>query len=256
MFAPIKKPIIVLLLSVIVLISSHRTTAASDYEFYFFGINLKTFQNGNWPVLAAGALTSIISHELGHIFYLDSQGKDWNIIQSPSGLTVETDNDLTDNQYQNFGWSGFALQSFLGTILTSFNRTRHSDFTKGFVSVTAAQLLSYEHRGHDHGDDFALIERGNGDKDPNYGILAVINHNNLVAIANLESDRVSRLNESHGFDFRLDIRENPDSAHLAYDNLCFGPPRNIGTAWMIQNQQQMKASHRYLPEKPLYCLSK
>ena len=256
MFAAVKKFIVVFLVGALVLISSHRTAAAFDYEFYFFGINLKTFQNGNWPMLAAGALTSILCHELGHALYLDSQGKDWNIIQSQSGLTIETDNDLTNSQYQNFGWSGFAFQSFLGTILTSFDITRQSDFTKGFVSVTAAQLLSYEHRGHDNGDDFALIERGNGDKDPNFGMLAVINHNNLVAIANLEIDRVSRLNASPGFDFRLDIRENPDSARLAYDNLCFRPPLNISTAWMIQNQQQMKASRRYLPEKPLYCLSK
>ncbi len=186
MFFAIKKLIIVFLLGVMVLISSSRTATAFDYEFYFFGINLKTYQNSNWVMVTAGALTSIICHEFGHAFYLDSQGKDWSIHPSSAGLTIETGDYLTDGQYRDFGWSGFAFQSFLGTILTSFDTTRKSDFTKGFVSVTAAQLVSYEHRGHDHGDDFALIERGNGDRDPNNGMLAIINHNNLVAIANLD----------------------------------------------------------------------
>ena len=136
-------------------------------------------------------------HELGHILYLDSQGKDWNLFQSSSGFVVHTDNYLTDRQYRNFGWSGFAFQAGIGTILTSFESTKHSDFTKGLVSMNAVELWTYEHRNHDGGDDFALIERGNGDKIVNFGTLAVISHNNRASISN-QSTILSALLDDKG----------------------------------------------------------
>jgi len=156
-----KKALAVFIVAVAILLQPCVSAAQSDYEFYFFGVNLKTFKDSNWLMVATGAVTSMLTHELGHALYLESQGKDWNLLPSSSGLAITTDNYLTDKQYRNFGRSGFALQTGIGTILASFKSTKHSDFTKGFVSMNAVQFYTYDHGGHDNGSDFALIERGN-----------------------------------------------------------------------------------------------
>lgn len=179
-----KKALAVFIIAVAILLQPCVSAAQSDWEFYFFGVNLKAFKDSNWLMVATGAVTSLLTHELGHALYLESQGQDWNLVPSSSGLAIHTDNYLTDKQYRNLGRSGFALQTGIGTILTSFESTKHLDFTKGWVSVNVAQFYTYEQRSHDNGDDFALIERGNGDKGLNLGALAFITQNNLLAIEN------------------------------------------------------------------------
>jgi hypothetical protein len=177
-----KRALAIFIVSAAILLQPCVSTAQSDWEFYFFGVNFKAFKESNWLMVTAGAVTSLLTHELGHALYLESQGKDWNFLPSSSGLAITTDNYLTDKQYRNFGRSGFALQAGIGAILTSFDSTKHLDFTKGWVSMNVAQLYTYEQRKHDDGDDFALIEKGNGDKGLNFGALAFISQNNLLAL--------------------------------------------------------------------------
>ena len=177
-----KKSLAALIIALAIFLQPCVSAAQSDWEFYFFGVNLKAFEDSNWLMVTAGAVTSMLTHELGHALYLESQGKDWNFSASSSGLAVNTNNHLTDSQYRNFGRSGFAFQAGIGALLTSFESTRRSDFTKGWVSMNAAQLYTYDHRGHDNANDFELIERGNGDKRLDYCSLALITQNNLLAI--------------------------------------------------------------------------
>ena len=177
-----KKALAIFIISAAILLQPCASAAQSDWEFYFFGVNLKTFKESNWLMVTAGAVTSLLAHELGHALYLESQGKDWNLLPSSSGLAITTNNYLTDKQYRNFGRSGFALQTGIGAILTSFDSTKHLDFTKGWVSMNVAQLYTYEQRKHDNGDDFALIEKGHGDKGLNFGAFAFITQNSLLAI--------------------------------------------------------------------------
>jgi hypothetical protein len=177
-----KRALAIFIVSAAILLQPCASVAQSDWEFYFFGVNFKAFKESNWLMVATGAVTSLLTHELGHALYLEAQGKDWNFLPSSSGLAITTDNYLTDKQYRNFGRSGFALQAGIGAILTSFDSTKHLDFTKGWVSMNVAQLYTYEQRKHDDGDDFALIEKGNGDKGLNFGALALITQNNLLAL--------------------------------------------------------------------------
>lgn len=177
-----KKTLAALLIAVAILVQPCVSAAQSDYEFYFFGVNLKAFKNSNWLMLTAGAVSSLLAHELGHALYLESQGKDWDLTASSSGFAVRTNNHLSDSQYQNFGRAGFAFQAGIGAVLTSFKRTRNSDFTKGWVSMNAAQIWTYDRRKNDRNDDFALIEKGNGDKRLDFGVLALVSQNNLLAI--------------------------------------------------------------------------
>ena len=155
--------------------------AQSDYEFYFFGINLKTFQESNWVKVTAGAVASVLVHELGHALYLQSQGKDWDLqSSSSSGLAIHTSQTLSESQYRNFGRAGFALQTFIGAALTTFEKTRYSDFTKGWVGINAFQVCSYNGRNHDIGNDFEMIERGGGNGDLELGAFYLISSYNLL----------------------------------------------------------------------------
>lgn len=158
-----------------------NATAQSDYEFYFFGINLKSFQQSNWLQVTAGAVASVLVHELGHALYLQSQGKDWDLQSSASsGLAIHTSDTLSDSQYRNFGRAGFALQTFIGAVLTTFDQTRRSDFTKGWVGMNAFQVCSYNGRNHDMGSDFELIEKGGGNGDLELGAFYLISSYNLL----------------------------------------------------------------------------
>ena len=138
--------------------------AKSDYEFIFFGINVNHLKDSKPILLAAGALASIAAHELGHMLYLESQGKSWGLQTSmSSGFAVNTSDQLNDGQLQYFGRSGFLLQTSIGTLLTCLQGTRNSDFTKGWVAMNTFQIWTYDVRSHDIGDDFDLIEKANGD---------------------------------------------------------------------------------------------
>lgn len=179
-----KKALAILIIAIAILLQPCISAARSDYEFYFFGVNSKAFKESNWLMVTTGAIASILAHEIGHALYLESQGKDWDLLSSSSGLAIHTDNYLTNKQYRNFGQSGFALQTGIGVLLTSFESTKHLDFTKGWVSMNVAQLYTYGQRKYDNGDDFALIERGNGDKGLISGVSAFITQNNLLVAFN------------------------------------------------------------------------
>lgn len=176
-----KKAVAILIIAVAVLGQPCICRAQSNYEVYVFGINLKAFKNCDWMALTAGAVTSLLVHELGHALYLETQGEDWDFSVSSSGLAVHTNAHLSDSQYRNFGRAGFVLQAGIGALLTSFEGTRHSDFTKGWVSMNAAQIWTYDLRGHDNGDDFALIEKGHGNTRFEFSMLAFVSQNNLLS---------------------------------------------------------------------------
>ena len=177
-----KKTVIALFLAAGIIFSIPvNANAQSDYEFYFFGINLKTFQESNWVKVTAGAVASVLVHELGHALYLQSQGKDWDLqSSSSSGLAIHTSDSLSKNQYRNFGRAGFALQTFIGAVLTTFEKTRYSDFTKGWVGMNAFEVCSYSGRNHDIGHDFEMIERGGGNEDFELRVFYLISSYNLL----------------------------------------------------------------------------
>lgn len=159
--------------------------AQSGFDFYFFGQNIKSLQNSNWLKVAAGAVASVCIHELGHALYLEANGKSWDFKASiPSGFAVYTDDNLADGEWSNFGRAGFALQTLIGMGLTFFEETKYSDFTKGWVTMNVVQVLSYQGRRHDIGDDFELIERGGGNSDLELVTFSVLSYNNMIRLEN------------------------------------------------------------------------
>jgi hypothetical protein len=161
-------------------VSPNTLWAKGDFEITFLGVNLETFQGSNWMKVAAGAAASILTHELGHALYLESQGKDWRLETSSSGFAITTSNPLTDEQYRGLGRSGYLLQTGIGMLLTTFETTAKSDFTKGWVGVNVVQMLSYRWRGHHGFDDFAMIERGDGNGESSFRLFSCISIYNFL----------------------------------------------------------------------------
>lgn len=175
----------IFIVPLLLLICSEPAYAQHGFNFYFFGQNIKSFQNGNWMEVTVGAFASICIHELGHALYLESKGKSWNLDTSiSSGFAIRTDESLTDSEKRNFGGAGFALQSLIGTGLTLFRQTRNLGFTKGWVTMNAVQILSYQTRPHGNDDDFALIEQGGGGSDLEFAAFSLLSVNNLMRLEN------------------------------------------------------------------------
>jgi hypothetical protein len=249
-----KKTVIALFLTAgIIFTIPVSANAQSDYEFYFFGINLKTFQESNWLKVTAGAVASVLVHELGHALYLQSQGKDWDLQSSSSGLAIHTSDPLSENQYRNFGRAGFALQTFIGAALTTFEKTRYSDFTKGWVGMNAFEVCSYNGRNHDIGNDFEMIERGGGKGDFELGVFYLISSYNLLKMEMpAQMPYFSATTEAKAWpesfftwekqsdQFMLSSSDKP--ASLENERLIFN--RNIDKMWPDKNERIFLTSFR------------
>ena len=172
-------------LSVLFIFNANMAFAQGGFEFYFFGQNISSFQNGNWLKATAGAVASLCIHEVGHALYLESIGKSWNLNASiTSGFSIRTDENMTDTERGNFGRAGFALQSLVGTGLTLFEKTRNWDFTKGWVAMSTTQVFTYQGRRNDNDDDFAMIEKGGGKSDLEYAAFSFLSFNNWMRLEN------------------------------------------------------------------------
>ncbi len=211
-----KKTLTIVLCTFLILVQPCVSVAGSDWNFLFFGINFKSFNNSNWMMVTAGAVTSVIVHEMGHALYLESQGKNWDLQTSLSGFSVHTGNHLSDGQYQNFGRAGFAMQTGIGMLLTLFDSTKHLDFTKGWVSMNVAQLYTYNLRRGDNSNDFDLIERGGGDPNLEYCSLLLLAQNNLLElkkpeiIYNSQKPDYSSINKGDsGSEYTLNVPHYP-----------------------------------------------
>lgn len=180
---------IVLFVVITFVMSPSTVCAKGGFDFYFMGINLKSFKGSNWMEIAAGAAASILTHELGHALYLESQGRDWSVEPSSSGFAVITTDSLTDKEYRSLGRAGYLLQTGIGFLLTSFDATANSDFTKGWTGINMVQTVTYKWRGHNGYDDFAMIDRGKGNGESAYLLFSSLSIYNFLK-ANTETKRI------------------------------------------------------------------
>ena len=145
---------------------------AGGWKFYFFGVDLEWFKEGNWDGILLGAACSLIGHKIGHISYLHSNGKYKRVEGNILNPHIAHD-DLSLRESRRYGRSGFILQSLVGITLTSFEGSRYSDFAKGWVAMTNLQLALY-HAWHDDWGDFGTIEDNGGNRDRDYNFFRLM----------------------------------------------------------------------------------
>jgi len=153
-------------------------------KFYFFGVDMdivKDAEPKDWAYVGAGIVTSVGVHTAGHwlageVFDVDFKFRDCYTKEEVSDY--DSDSDL-----RWFARGGFVLQHSVGLALTSFESTRYSYFTKGYVGSAAIGTWTYPlyHYGSDY-HDFKLIDDAGGNGDLEYGIYSTIALHNVLRV--------------------------------------------------------------------------
>ena len=105
--------------------------AHAEWDFNFFGVDSKDFEDRKVSHIIIGCLTSFAVHEGGHWVAGKLVGMDpkfeWN-----NGLVVDGGRNYdnkSDDQKALFHAGGFLAQAIVGVTLTAVPYTRHSDFS-------------------------------------------------------------------------------------------------------------------------------
>jgi len=141
----------------------------SDYQFYFFGINAKFIKSANWRQIAVGAVASFATHWGAHYAYGQLSGMDVSY-----GVFNETMHNATPDQKANFARSGFIAQAVVGLVLTSFEKSRNWDFTRGYVAMSAVEVWTYPIRNRDGGGDLGCIDEAGGNGNAEWAAYSLI----------------------------------------------------------------------------------
>lgn len=146
-------------------------------DFYYLGVNAKTFKEANYKAVALGAVASVATHTAGHYAYAGLTG----MRVQQDGLLEVVDGESPEHHLRGFSMAGFALQNGVGLILTSIPATRQSDFTKGYVTAAFAETAFYPVIWRNNGDLHQIKEHG-GNDDLMYGIFTAIATHNMLRV--------------------------------------------------------------------------
>lgn len=139
-------------------------------RFNVFGIDVNELKSAsdekNMLKLVGGAAASFATHVAGH--YLAGEMVGGEIDQQGLNEVMTNSGELSDSNMQWFARGGFVLQLGVNTILTSFEKTRNSYFTKGYTAATCFELWTYPFRWKDEGDFHTLGEYGGNDSSELY----------------------------------------------------------------------------------------
>ncbi len=146
---------------VLMVVGTCNVVKAGDWEFNVMGITAKHFENRDWKVVVGGALSSLVVHEAGHLLWAKSHGGghfDWG----ERAVIMEDYYDRSHSEQQMFHRAGFLAQLIVGGALTAIPKTRHSDFTVGFNSLSIIEMVTYVTVGHgnDETSDVKQLDHG------------------------------------------------------------------------------------------------
>jgi hypothetical protein len=159
-------------------------------KFYFFGVDADLFKEAkakDWAKVGAGAVTSVAAHVGGHwiageIFDIDYEFNDFYTKEEVAYECWEGET-CSNSDLRWFARSGFVLQHGIGLALTSFEKTRYSWYTRGYVATSAIQTWTYPIKTHDSNySDFKMLDHANGNGDLEYGIYSTIALHNMLRV--------------------------------------------------------------------------
>jgi hypothetical protein len=158
-------------------------------KFYFFGVDADVFKEAqakDWVAVTAGVVTSVGAHVGGHwlageIFDVDFKFKD---AYTKEDVSAECwDGGCSNSDLRWFARGGFVLENGIGLVLTSFETTRYSYFTKGYVASAAIGTWSYPLRHHGSKyNDMKMLDEFGGNGDVEYGIYSTVALHNVLRI--------------------------------------------------------------------------
>ena len=137
------KRIILILIMIILITPPVAHAKDSGWDFRFFGINYKDFENRDWKPMIVGAVTSLAAHELGHIVTGRLVGMDTTFKFNDMMAWADDYDDKSNDRKALYHAGGFISQVVIGSVLTAIPTTRHSDFTVGFNGFSSITGFSY-----------------------------------------------------------------------------------------------------------------
>lgn len=165
-----------LILTVIIFCFLNTPVCAGGWDFYFFGVNPKTFKEANYWKVAAGAITSVAVHTAGHYAYAGLN----RMSVRQDGFKEVVGYGYANREYREFAQAGFLVQNLVGLVLTSIPATRQSDFTKGYVAMAFFEIVTEPLFWPGENGDLNISNRHGGDATWEYiGFTALATHNVL-----------------------------------------------------------------------------
>ena len=137
------KRIILILIMIILIMPPVAHAKDSGWDFRFFGINYKDFENRDWKPMIVGAVASLVAHELGHIVAGRLVGMDTTFKFNDMMAWADDYDNKSNDQKALYHAGGFISQVVIGSVLTAIPTTRHSDFTVGFNGFSSINSFSY-----------------------------------------------------------------------------------------------------------------
>lgn len=152
-------------------------------KFYFFGVDLdwvKKADKISCVEMVVGVGTSVGAHVLGHylageLFDVDFEYKDFYTKE-------EITSYRSDSDVRWFLRGGFIFQHGIGLALTSFETTRQSYFTRGYVAAAALQTWCYPITADNTYNDFKSLDKFGGNGDIEYGIYSLVAAHNVLRV--------------------------------------------------------------------------
>ena len=118
------------------------TFGCAGTKFYFFGVDTALVTEASRKdalKVVAGAAVSVAAHVGGHYLAAEIVGVD---VKQVNVFKEEFSNG-TDGDYRWCARGGFMLQHGFNLVLTSFEATRYSYFTKGYTALAAVETWAY-----------------------------------------------------------------------------------------------------------------
>jgi hypothetical protein len=159
------KQIVIIIMLLVAVFSTNVYAGELDaWEFRFFGVNYKDFEDRNIWKAVGGMALSLVAHETGHYVMGEITGGDssmyWNSQENMLVMDTAWDNP-SDSDYWWTASAGFLTQTLIGGILTAIPATRHSDWTVGFNAFSSLTGFFYGITGGVHEDDISDVQRMN-----------------------------------------------------------------------------------------------
>jgi len=146
-------------LTILILLTLLMTVSCSHTKVYVLGVDVdKAVKTKDVGMMILGATTSVAVHIAGHYIAGELVGAD--IEQQGDREIILNENELNKSDLRWFDRGGFLAQTLVNTILTSFESTQKSKFTRGFTIGTALEIGTYPLRHPDDGDLIRLNDNG------------------------------------------------------------------------------------------------
>lgn len=183
-------------------------------KFYFMGVDtdiIKDARARDWAYVGLGVASSFAAHAGGHWVFGEVFGVEFEYRDFYTKEHVTNAGEYSDSDARWFGRGGFVLQHSIGLALTSFEATRYSYYTKGYVGHAALQTWTYQFVDSDYNDLKWLDDHG-GDGDLEWGIYSLVALHNVLRVPWKGEDNVRRNlgkdNRGSDYGYRFDSDES------------------------------------------------